>query len=64
LKECLKMSKYLIIYKNQIVLSKAIEITEKHLETYATSGLRTLLLTKKVIDPSTFLAWSQKYHVD
>ena len=38
-----------------------IEKTWKNLETYAQTGLRTLVLAKKILDPNEFKEWDIKY---
>ena len=43
------------------IISPAISPTLKCLEKFATEGLRTLLLAKKVIDPEEYQRWSNKY---
>ena len=35
--------------------------TERHLEDHANDGLRTLILTEKTIDPTTYADWSKRY---
>ena len=35
--------------------------TEQHLEDHANDGLRTLLLTQKVLDPKRYSEWSKRY---
>ena len=35
--------------------------TEQHLEDHANDGLRTLVVTKKDLDPNTYAEWSKRY---
>jgi magnesium-transporting ATPase (P-type) len=38
------------------------QATVKHLNDFATSGLRTLLFASKVLDPVAYRAWSEQYY--
>ena len=45
----------------RLVQSPLIEVTFKHLEKFATEGLRTLILAQKDLTPEEYKAWNTKY---
>ena len=58
-------SKYNIILRNHVkyLISPHIGKVNEHLKRYAINGLRTLLLSKKVIPKASYEEWNQNYHV-
>ncbi|TYZ64802.1 hypothetical protein PybrP1_006536 [[Pythium] brassicae (nom. inval.)] len=47
--------------KNGSVTIRVVEVTNQHLERYATEGLRTLVIAQKELPPEAFATWSREY---